>query len=133
MTWFMEGGPWMYVILMTDILVGLGVAAVFLLAAVSRMVAGLRWPARVLAALSVPAAGLPALAGIVAWQLGLSRMRQAVEFAPPEHKEALIAAGTELARIPLLFGGASSALFVLPALLGLLIAAVPHRGATDDG
>ena len=51
MHWFIEGGPWMYPILATDIVVGSAAGVVLLIAILSRFVPVVRWPARIVAGL----------------------------------------------------------------------------------
>ncbi len=131
MTWFIEGGPWMYAILATDLIVGAGVALVLLIAVASRVAPVARWPARVLAALVLACALLPLLGGVIGWQSGLSLMEAAIAHASDEMKEAMRAQGEAIAMLPLYFGLGSSLVLGLGGLISATIAAVPHRAPTE--
>jgi hypothetical protein len=126
MTWFIEGGPWMYSILATDVLLLGALVLVFLLAIASRFVRGLRWPARVLGALLLAGSLLPALEGIVGWQLGLQQVALALAHATDDMKDMLRTQGEALASIPLYFGIMSTLPLGLASLLTAVIAAAPH-------
>jgi len=132
MTWFIEGGPWMYVILATDLLVGPAAAVVFLIVVVSRFVPAARWPARTLAALVMACTFLPLLEGVVGWQSGLALMEAALANAPGDMKDAMRMQGEALAMLPLYFGLGSSLVLGLGGLVSATIAAVPHGAPTES-
>lgn len=131
MMWFREGGPWMYAILATDLGVGAMAGLAFLLAVGSRFAPVARWPARILAGLTVAAAVLPVIEGAIGWWSGLAMMEAALEHAAEEHQETLRAYGEAAARIPLYFGIGSTGVLTVGALVSLVIAAIPHAAAED--
>jgi len=129
--WFREGGPWMYAILATDLGVGAMAGLAFLLAVGSRFAPVARWPARILAGLTLAATVLPVVEGAIGWWSGLAMMEAALEHAAEEHQEKLRAFGEAAARIPLYFGIGSTGVLTVGALVSLVIAAIPHA-ATED-
>ncbi len=82
MSWFRDGGPAMYLILLVDAL-GLGLLPLlFALAVTARFSPPVAWPARVLSGLGLVGAALPAVVGALGWLHGRSLTEQAVAHAP---------------------------------------------------
>lgn len=133
MQWWIEGGPWMYVILtvLTACLVGGAVSVALALGAFLAPV--LKVVSRVLALLVALGALMPSCAGLVGWQAGRYRVDQALEFADPEHRAIIEEVGYAEARRPMEFGLGSSLCAVLPPALALVLSlAVPGRKSEED-
>ncbi len=131
MMWFLEGGPSVYAILGTDVLlIGVG-ALVFLLAVAARFVPGLLLPARILALLLLLATVVPVFEGAVGWWFGMQNMRRALEVVDPEMRDSMETAGSAYARIPLWFGLGSTVVLGAGALFTLVVAALPHHGSDE--
>ncbi|MCA9488833.1 MAG: hypothetical protein KC621_02900 [Myxococcales bacterium] len=132
MRWFLEGGPAMWLILLVDVgLLGLlGLGAVGAIA--TRIARVGVWPARFVTLLVLLGVGVPVLAGVAGWWMSMSQVEAALQMAEPSMRGALRDAGEGYARIPLFFGGGSSGLLVVPAVIAAGIAWAPSRAPTDD-
>jgi len=123
--WFQSGGPWMYLVVLSDVVGMPCVALSLLVAATSRVTKKGVLFARVVAWSVVLGALLPMLAGAAGAGAGLYMLEKAASVAAPDMVDELRVRGTQIALIPLKFGGWSSLLFLLPALLSVAI--VPSR------
>jgi heme exporter protein D len=133
MQWFAMGGVGMYVILASGVVIGLGGGLALLIAIAGWFFRPLRILARLGAALAIAACVLPMVVGVGASAMGRARMREAVEHAAPEHREAILAQGNAEASIPTVFGGGMSCLLLIPAGLAALVALpIPAPRRDDD-
>jgi hypothetical protein len=131
MMYFFEGGPFMYVILLSGLLIGgWGVLGV-VLAVVGRFATVLRLPAKIGNALGLMATPAPVLLGIIAWQLGLIQVSEAVRSAGPDMKEPLQLAGSAIAAYPLWFGLLVTGGLLPICLVGMVLAMLPVATPAD--
>ena len=99
--YFIDGGQFMYIILLLDI-------ALLVLAVVSIFVNSLN-----LRIVSLASATLPSLLGYLGYHIGMTEAYSAVVNADPEIQLELLELSREVAKIPLVFGGVSTIVLVV--------------------
>jgi hypothetical protein len=120
--WFQEGGAGMYAILLLDVLGLFGVGLSWIVALWGRLRGRSSALVRLVPALVMLGAALPALVGAISTFQAHVAVRAAVRFAEPAQRDALLAQGLAEALVPLRFGGGSTVLLGGLAVLALMIA-----------
>ena len=119
--WFREGGVWMYIILALDVI---GLPAVLLatiIALVGRVRGTTSFLRKAFASLVVLGSFLPVIVGLVGWILGRIEVQQAVGGLATAGRAELLARGLQAAAAPFRFGGISTVLLGLGALVALAL------------
>jgi hypothetical protein len=126
--WWMEGGVWMWVVLMLA-LVALPVAAgAGMLALVGRFRGGAALTGgRVVAVLALGLALTPGCAGVAGWLHGRSIVDSVLPLADPDQREILREVGYAEARRPLELAGLTAVPLFGLACVALLLALPPTR------
>ena len=109
--WFMDGGIFMYFILIADLI---AVVAVIILAIVKN-----QYSIKRLQLMMIGTALLPLLIGAFGFWVGYEQMMSALPLADPAEKDDLYNAAMSVVRIPAIFGGASAAVLFVMGFLGL--------------
>jgi uncharacterized membrane protein YuzA (DUF378 family) len=127
---FFRGGSVMYLIVLSDLLVGPGALGVFALSLAARLLGKEGRIARALSILIGLASSLPLALGAVGFWVAQVQAETASLSVPPDLVDEVLATGYELGMLPLVFGGGSGALFLLIAATAFFLA--PARGAWEQ-
>jgi len=127
---FSRGGPVMYLIVLSDLLLGPGALGIFALSAAARLLGKEGRIARALSVLIALASSLPLALGGVGFWVAQVQAESASRAVAPDQVDDMLAAGYEVALIPLIFGGGSAALFLLLSATAFFLA--PARGAWEQ-
>jgi hypothetical protein len=121
-SWFEAGGAWMYAVLLLDVL-GLGALALaWAVALYGRIRGRSSLLVRGLPAMVLLGAFLPVVVGAVGAFLARSAALSALGNADPAARGQLLENGLAEAMVPLRFGGGSTVLLGMLAVLALMIA-----------
>ncbi len=120
--WFAEGGPMMLAVLALDLVGLLALAVAWLMALVARVRGRTGFLVKAVPALVMMGAFLPMIAGAFGYIQSRSAAIDAASTASPAMQAELLAMGFELAQLPLRFGGISTIILGLLAVLALMIA-----------
>ena len=126
------GGPWMYVILLADVMLlaaSLGALLVAVVASAKRT--GGRF-ARILSVCVALGCAIPAGVGVLAMVMDNALAERAVQAAHPDHADEMLARGREIAMIPMKFGGGSALLLLLPAATAFFLVPRGEDGAAPE-
>ncbi len=119
---FQQGGPWMYVILLADVILlaaSLGALLVAVVASAKRT--GGRF-ARIFSVSVALGCAIPAGVGALAMVTGNALTERASQAAHPDAVSEMVALGREVAMIPMKFGAGSALLLLLPAAAAFFLA-----------
>ena len=127
---FSMGGSVMYLVLLSDLLLGPAALGVFALSLGARVMGKEGRIARMLSLVIALGSSLPMALGGVGFWVGQVQAENASSLAAPEDAAELLARGYELALYPLKFGAVSGALFLALAAASFFLA--PVRGAWEE-
>lgn len=127
---FSKGGSVMYLIVLSDMLVGPVALGVLALSVAARVLGKEGRIARALSVLTALSSALPLALGAAGFWVAQVQAEQASTVAAPDLVDELLARGAELALIPLQFGGGSAALILSMAAAAFFLA--PARGAWEQ-
>jgi hypothetical protein len=128
---FRLGGPWMYIILLADLILAAAVFGSLAAAVATRLMNKGGQFVRILSICTALFCFVPAGAGVLGLVMGNVMSQKASGAAHPDHVEALLERGREVAAIPMKFGGFSTLLFLFPTAAAFFLA--PREGDEGEG
>jgi len=119
---FRLGGPWMYIILLTDLMLAAAVFASLGSAIATRLMNKGGQFVRILSVCTALFCFVPAGAGVLGLVMGNVMAQKASGAAHPDHVEEMLERAHAAAAIPMKFGGFSTLLFLVPTAAAFFLA-----------
>ena len=111
---FRFGGPWMYVILLADVMLAAAVLGSLCVAVGTRLGSKHGRFARIFSVCTALACFVPMGTGALAMAAGYALVHKASQAAAPDMVDVMLDSGYAVAVIPMKFGGFSTLLLLLP-------------------